>query len=56
MTKNKFGVMGLLAIMVISIVLRPPVASMGPLLQQIESSLSVSPELIGLLAASPVLY
>lgn len=55
MTKNKFGVMGLLAIMVISIVLRPPVASMGPLLQQIESSLSVSPELIGLLAASPVL-
>lgn len=55
MTKNKFGLIGLLAILFISIVLRPPVASMGPLLQEIDSALKVSPQLIGLLAASPVL-
>lgn len=55
MTKKNFGFAGLLAIVFISIVLRPPVASMGPLLQEISTSLGVSPELIGLLASSPVL-
>jgi CP family cyanate transporter-like MFS transporter len=55
MTKNKFGFTGLLAVVFIAIVLRPPVASMGPLLQEIQESLSVNSELIGLLAASPVL-
>jgi CP family cyanate transporter-like MFS transporter len=55
MTKKNFGLIGLLAIVFISIVLRPPVASMGPLLQQIQTGLNVSPNLIGLLAASPVL-
>ena len=55
MTKSKFGITGFLAIVFIAIVLRPPVASMGPLLQEIQLSLAVNAELIGLLAASPVL-
>jgi CP family cyanate transporter-like MFS transporter len=55
MTKAKFGVLGFLAIIFIALVLRPPVASMGPLLQEIQTSLGVSAELIGVLAAAPVL-
>ncbi len=55
MTKSKFGITGFLAIVFIAIVLRPPVASMGPLLQEIQLSLAVNADLIGLLAASPVL-
>lgn len=55
MSKTKFGITGFLAIVFIAIVLRPPVASMGPLLQEIQSSLGVNAELIGVLAASPVL-
>lgn len=55
MTKAKFGITGFLAIVFIAIVLRPPVASMGPLLQEIQASLGVNAELIGVLAASPVL-
>jgi CP family cyanate transporter-like MFS transporter len=55
MTKSKFGFIGVLAIFCISLVLRPPVASMGPLLQEIQESLGVGNELIGLLAAAPVL-
>jgi CP family cyanate transporter-like MFS transporter len=52
---RKFGVTGFLAVVFIAIVLRPPVASMGPLLQEIQSNLGVGAELIGLLAAAPVL-
>jgi CP family cyanate transporter-like MFS transporter len=48
-------VTGFLAVVFIAIVLRPPVASMGPLLQEIQSNLGVGAELIGLLAAAPVL-
>lgn len=55
MKQRKFGIAGFLAIVFIAIVLRPPVASMGPLLQEIQASLEVNAELIGLLAASPVL-
>lgn len=55
MTARKFGITGFLAVVFIAIVLRPPVASMGPLLQEIQSSLGVGAELIGLLAAAPVL-
>ena len=55
MAIRKFGVTGFLAVVFIAIVLRPPVASMGPLLQEIQSSLGVGAELIGLLAAAPVL-
>lgn len=55
MPKAKFGVLGFLAIIFIALVLRPPVASMGPLLQEIQASLGVSAELIGVLAAAPVL-
>lgn len=55
MSTRKFGITGFLAVVFIAIVLRPPVASMGPLLQEIQGSLGVSAELIGLLAAAPVL-
>lgn len=55
MTTRKFGILGFLAVFFIAIVLRPPVASMGPLLQEIQKSLGVGAELIGLLAAAPVL-
>ena len=55
MSTRKFGVTGFLAVVFIAIVLRPPVASMGPLLQEIQSNLGVGAELIGLLAAAPVL-
>lgn len=44
-----------MAIFVIALVLRPPVASIGPLLEEIQLSLGVGPTLIGLLAAAPVL-
>ena len=44
-----------MAIFVIALVLRPPVASIGPLLEEIQLSLGVGPSLIGLLAAAPVL-
>ncbi len=54
-TRSKLGFTGFLAIVFISIVLRPPVASIGPLLQEIQSSLGISAELIGILAAAPVL-
>lgn len=53
--KAKFGLFGFIAIIFIAVVLRPPVASIGPLLQEIQYSLGVGPELIGLLAAAPVL-
>ena len=55
MSTRRFGVTGFLAVVFIAIVLRPPVASMGPLLQEIQSNLGVGAELIGLLAAAPVL-
>lgn len=55
MAKAKFGILGFLAIVFIALVLRPPVASMGPLLQEIQKSLGVSAQLIGVLAAVPVL-
>ena len=55
MTKTKFGLVGFFAIISIAMVLRPPVASLGPLLQEIQQSLAIGPELIGLLASAPVL-
>lgn len=54
MTKAKFGFIGFLAIAVIAMVLRPPVASLGPLLEEIKSTLGVGSALISLLAAAPV--
>lgn len=44
-----------MAIFFIALVLRPPVASIGPLLEEIQVSLGVGPTLIGFLAAAPVL-
>lgn len=55
MTKTKLGLSGLIAIFFIAIVLRPPVASIGPLLEEIQRSLNLSPTLVGFLAAAPVL-
>ncbi len=55
MNSRKFGVTGFLAVVFIAIVLRPPVASMGPLLQEMQNNLGVGAELIGVLAAAPVL-
>jgi CP family cyanate transporter-like MFS transporter len=54
LTKTKFGFLGFLAIAFIAIVLRPPVASLGPLLEEIQSTLGVGSAQISLLAAAPV--
>ena len=54
MTKTKFGFFGFLAIAFIAIVLRPPVASLGPLLEEIQTTLGVGSAQISLLAAAPV--
>ena len=54
MTKSKFGFLGLLAVAFIAIVLRPPVASLGPLLEEIQSTLGIGSAQISLLAAAPV--
>jgi CP family cyanate transporter-like MFS transporter len=54
--KNKaFGLVGFVALFFISLVLRPPVASMGPLLQEIVESLGLSAAGTSLLASAPVL-
>ena len=56
MTKVKgFGFVGFLALFFISLVLRPPVASIGPLLHEIVSDLGLSGAEMGLLASAPVL-
>ena len=55
MAKAKFGILGFLAVFFIALVLRPPVASMGPLLNEIQTSLQINSSLIGILAAAPVL-
>jgi len=46
---------GFSSILIISLVLRPPVATMGPLLHEISLNLGLSTTEIGILAASPVL-
>lgn len=56
MTKAKgFGFLGFTALFFISLILRPPVASMGPLLNEIVSDLGLSGAETGLLASAPVL-
>jgi MFS transporter, CP family, cyanate transporter len=54
LTKTKFGLLGFLAIAFIAIALRPPVASLGPLLEEIQSTLGIGSARISLLAAAPV--
>jgi CP family cyanate transporter-like MFS transporter len=54
LTKTKFGLLGFLAIAFIAIALRPPVASLGPLLEEIQSTLGIGSAQISLLAAAPV--
>ncbi|WP_296630178.1 MFS transporter, partial [Rhodoluna sp.] len=55
MTKTKFGLLAFIAVLAIAMVVRPPVAVMGPLLDEIQQSLHLSTQLVGLLAAAPVL-
>lgn len=56
MSKAKsFGFLGFLALFFISLVLRPPVASIGPLLHEIVGNLNLSATETGLLASAPVL-
>jgi CP family cyanate transporter-like MFS transporter len=55
LTKAKLGLSGVVAIFFIALVLRPPVASIGPLLEEIQGSLNLSPAQVGFLAAAPVL-
>lgn len=55
MTKSsKFGVLGALALFLIALVLRPPVASIGPLLYEIVIDLNLDSVLTGILASAPV--
>ena len=56
MTKAKsFGFIGFTALFFISLVLRPPVASIGPLLHEIVGDLGLNGTEMGLLASAPVL-
>ena len=56
MTKAKsFGFIGFTALFFISLVLRPPVASIGPLLHEIVANLGLNGTEMGLLASAPVL-
>jgi CP family cyanate transporter-like MFS transporter len=56
MTKAKsFGFIGFIALFFISLVLRPPVASIGPLLHEIVVDLGLSAAETSLLASAPVL-
>lgn len=52
---TKFGALGVLALILIAIVLRPPVASIGPLLYEIVADLQLDSVLTGILASAPVL-
>ncbi|MFM6939479.1 MAG: MFS transporter, partial [Rhodoluna sp.] len=49
-----FGFVGFIALFFISLVLRPPVASIGPLLHEIVGNLQLSAAETGLLASAPV--
>ncbi len=51
----KFGFIGAMALFFITIMLRPPVASIGPLLNEIVGDLQLTPLMSGLLASAPVL-
>lgn len=51
----KFGFIGAMALFFITIMLRPPVASIGPLLNEIITDLQLTPVMSGLLASAPVL-
>jgi CP family cyanate transporter-like MFS transporter len=53
--KRAFGLAGYLALFFISLILRPPVASMGPLLHEIIGNLGLSAVEAGILTSAPVL-
>jgi CP family cyanate transporter-like MFS transporter len=52
---KSFGFIGFVALFFISLVLRPPVASIGPLLHEIVGDLGLSGAETGMLASAPVL-
>ncbi|MEY4639403.1 MAG: hypothetical protein RLY13_401 [Actinomycetota bacterium] len=52
---KKFGALGLLALMFIAVVLRTPVAPIGPLLPEIVSALAMTPAMTSALNSAPVL-
>ena len=51
---SKLGALGVVALILITVVLRPPVASIGPLLYEIVSDLQLDSVLTGILASAPV--
>jgi MFS transporter, CP family, cyanate transporter len=55
MSKSSKGLVIAFALLFITIILRPPVAAIGPLLQEIADSLNLNQSQVGLLAAAPVL-
>ncbi|MFM5952656.1 MAG: hypothetical protein ACKOOE_08745, partial [Micrococcales bacterium] len=54
MNKQRNGI-ALVAILLVAVVLRPPVAQMGPILELIQKSLNLTATEIALLASTPVL-
>ena len=54
MTKARFSVIVVLAVVFLSLIARPPIASMGSLLPEIVSDLNLSPSQAGLVASAPV--
>jgi len=52
---KRFGALGLLALMFIAVVLRTPVAPIGPLLPEIVSALAMTPAMTSALNSAPVL-
>jgi CP family cyanate transporter-like MFS transporter len=54
MTKARFSVIVVLAVVFLSLIARPPIASMGSLLPEVVSDLNLSPSQAGLVASAPV--
>lgn len=54
MTKTRFSVIVVLAVVFLSLIARPPIAAMGSLLPEIVTDLNLSPSQAGLIASAPV--
>lgn len=51
---KKIVIFTLISLFFITVILRPPIAQIGPLLHEIQSSLNLNPTEVGLLASAPV--